>query len=920
MCSSDLSAAQLLQGFSDDDLDPLSISGLTASGGGQIAAQADGSWLFIPDPGFVGSVELSYTVNDGHGLSIGGQQLIVVKPPNSPGSGSVVIGAGGTPSAAVQGTPLTISHTLADADGLGPLTVNWSADGVPIAGANGFSFTPGQGQVGQVIRARISYLDGLQYAESSESLPTAPVANINDPASGTVTITGPTGTTPSQGELITASAVLVDPDGVTTPSYDWYADDVLLAGLGNGKAGVLLNQSHVGRRIRAVAVFTDGFGTVERVSSAPTDPILNINDAPVGSVSIVGPASVGINLLALPTLGDADGLGVFSYAWRANGVAIGGATGASYMITNADLGKTLSVAVSYTDGYGQLETVVSGATAAVGQPVVVNATGTIGNDLLVGNALNDSLRGGLGNDSLIGYTGNDLLVGGDGSDDLQGGDGSDLYLIELAKDHASAEVRDFGTSGVDEIRFADPGKTGTLTLFAGEVGLERAVIGTGTAAVANSSGTSSLNIDASAAPNGLTLVGNGGRNQLLGSNFNDSLLGGAGADDLQGRGGDDVYTVDNIGDAIIEGVGGGFDGVQSSVSFTLPANVEDLLLTGTAAINGSGNGLANTITGNGARNVLDGGGGLDLLVGGEGGDLYLVAVAADHPGAEISDGGINGVDELRFTADAGVLTLFAGDTGLEQVVLGTGSATAAVTTGKGAVGVNAAAVANALVLSGNDGNNVIIGTAFADRLQGRLGNDSLTGSAGADLFVFDTALNGTTNRDVITDFEPGIDRILLKASLFPGSGTVGSTLAADRFLAGPEVINGADANDMILLNTSTGVLAYDSDGSGKRPRSLSPSCHWGWRRWSPPPTSRSCFEAGSTAAGTRRSVVPPNPLNEQPQAVKSFLGEGSGTDHGDASQHIPMGTGCLFMLENNVAQESAATGRPQAGMKTQHTS
>ena len=157
-----IGAAQLLQGFSDDDLDPLSISGLTASGGGQIAAQADGSWLFIPDPGFVGSVELSYTVNDGHGLSIGGQQLIVVKPPNSPGSGSVVIGAGGTPSAAVQGTPLTISHTLADADGLGPLTVNWSADGVPIAGANGFSFTPGQGQVGQVIRARISYLDGLQ--------------------------------------------------------------------------------------------------------------------------------------------------------------------------------------------------------------------------------------------------------------------------------------------------------------------------------------------------------------------------------------------------------------------------------------------------------------------------------------------------------------------------------------------------------------------------------------------------------------------------------------------------------------------------------------------------------------------------------------------------------------------------------------
>jgi hypothetical protein len=130
--------------------------------------------------------------------------------------------------------------------------------------------------------------------------------------------------------------------------------------------------------------------------------------------------------------------------------------------------------------------------------------------------------------------------------------------------------------------------------------------------------------------------------------------------------------------------------------------------------------------------------------------------------------------------------------------------------------VNAASVLNPLVLGGNDGSNIMVGTAFADRFQARLGNDSLTGGAGADSFVFDTALNGTTNRDLITDFEPGVDRILLKASLFPGSGTAGTTLAADRFLAGPGVINGADANDMILLNTSTGVLAYDSDGSGKK--------------------------------------------------------------------------------------------------------
>ncbi|MFM9109354.1 MAG: hypothetical protein ACKOPN_01905 [Prochlorococcaceae cyanobacterium] len=533
-------------------------------------------------------------------------------------------------------------------------------------------------------------------------------------------------------------------------------------------------------------------------------------------MAIVGPASVGINLLALPTITDLDGVGSFTYQWRADGVAIAGATAATCLISAAELGKAIAVAVSYTDGYGQLETVLSGSTAPVAQPVVVSATGTAANNLITGNALADTLRGGLGDDTLIGYTGADLLVGGDGIDQLEGGDGGDLYLIELAKDHASAEVRDLGTGGIDEIRFADPGKTGTLTLLAAELGLERAVIGTGTAATANTAGTSSLTIDASLAPNALSLQGNAGRNQLLGTAFDDSINGGGDADDLQGRGGNDTYVVDNTGDTITELAGQGVDRVQSSVSVTLAANVEDLELTGTAAINGTGNGLANRLSGNGARNVLDGGAGLDLLLGGEGGDVYMVLATSDHTAAEITDTGLTGTDELRFAATTGTLSLYADDTGLEQVVIGSGTGTAAVTTGKTAVNVNAAAVPNGLLLGGNDGNNALTGTAFADRFQARLGNDSLTGGAGADTFLFDTTLNATSNRDVITDFLPGVDKILLKASLFTGTGAAGSSLTATAFLAGPGVAAATTANQRILLNTTTGVLAYDSDGTGKK--------------------------------------------------------------------------------------------------------
>jgi Ca2+-binding RTX toxin-like protein len=814
-----LTPAQLLQGFSDDDLDPLSVTGLTASGGGLIVSQADGTWQFVPTPGFVGPVELSYTIADGKGLSIGGQQMFVVRPPNNPGTGTVVIGS----ASAVQGTALTVAHTLADANGLGPLQVSWSADGVPIADATGFSFTPTQAQVGRVIRARISYSDGLGYAESAESLPTAPVANINDPATGTVSIIGLSNSTASQGQVLTTSHVLADLDGLTEVSYDWYADDVLLSGGGNGGAGgggvggtpLVLTQLHVGKRIRLVGTYTDGFGTVESVSSAPTAPILNVNDLPVGTVGIVGPASVGIPLQAAPAFSDPDGLGSFTYQWRANGVAIAGATASTYLTTSADLGRTLSVAVSYVDGYGQLESVVSAPTASVGQPVAVNATGTAANNLLLGNALNDTLRGGLGDDTLLAYGGADLLVGGDGVDKLDGGEGGDLYLMEVIKDHGAAEVRDLGTSGIDELRLADT-KTGTLTIFAGDVGLERVVIGTGTGSTAISTGAFALHIDASAAPNALSIFGNAARNTLLGSAFDDVLNGGGGPDDLQGRGGNDTYVVDNAGDVIIELAGQGVDRVQSSVTSTLAANVEDLELAGTAAINGTGNALANRILGNASRNVLDGAAGVDVLQGAEGGDLYLVSGVGDHLQAEFSDTGLAGIDEVRLAAASGSFVLFAGDTGIEQVVIGTGSAAAAVTSGRGAVNVNAAAVANGLLLMGNDGNNVIVGTAFADRLQGRIGNDTLTGGSGGDVFVFETALDAVGNRDALTDFQPGIDRIQLKASIFIGSGATGSTLAPGFFRAGPGAISGADADDRIILNTTTGQLAYDGDGSGRR--------------------------------------------------------------------------------------------------------
>ncbi|MFT4012794.1 MAG: calcium-binding protein [Paracoccus sp. (in: a-proteobacteria)] len=215
---------------------------------------------------------------------------------------------------------------------------------------------------------------------------------------------------------------------------------------------------------------------------------------------------------------------------------------------------------------------------------------------------------------LVGGAGNDVLRGTSAAEDLIGHAGNDSYHV---------------TAGDRVIEAANGGND---TVYAGftrgiEANVENLVL-TGAAAINGTGNALANQITGNAAAN--ILNGGAGNDTLNGGAGNDTLIGGLGTDRLIGGLGNDLYHVDHAGDVISELANQGIDTVRASVSYALSGNVENLVLVGTAATNGTGNKLANQISGNSAANALNGGAGNDTLNGGAGNDALIGGTGADR--------------------------------------------------------------------------------------------------------------------------------------------------------------------------------------------------------------------------------------------------------------------------------------------------
>ena len=491
---------------------------------------------------------------------------------------------------------------------------------------------------------RLTNIERLQFADQSVVL----VPGLNNEPLGLLTIDD---NTPTEDQLLTVSIASVtdadNPGGtITGPvSYVWQVEQRPGTGVfedivgQNGAGDVTATGTTftpgtelAGLVLRVKAVYKDANGVLETVFSAPTAPVVNVNDAPTGAPTINDATPTeGLALTVNPaTIVDPDGTttavaaGAFTFQWQqsVDGVLwtdIPGAIGQLFVPEQAQVGLLLRVAVSYVDDGGTTETVFSAATDIVGDLIfgtdaANTLIGTAGQDQIWGLGGADIITALAGNDTIFAGPGADRIDGGAGADTMWGETGNDIYIV----DNVGDQVLENPGEGTDTVQTS----LNTYTLPATDVE-NLTFIGVG-----NFTGTGNDLAN--------TINGGGGDDTLNGGLGNDTLNGAAGNGILTGGLGDDDVNGGADNDRLVATVGDGNDAYSGGTgidTYDLSATAAGAIVTTTSSTSAEtgtdtlagiesfiGSQGDDTITGNGSVNVIDGQGGNDTISAGGGAD------------------------------------------------------------------------------------------------------------------------------------------------------------------------------------------------------------------------------------------------------------------------------------------------------------
>jgi Ca2+-binding RTX toxin-like protein len=550
-----------------------------------------------------------------------------------------------------------------------------------------------------------------------------------------------------------------------------------------------------------------------------------------------------------------------SAAAHAPGEAIDGGAGTDTIRFTATMaGETLTLQAGVTAVEAAAIANAAGATTGT-TALNLDASNVATAMTLTGNDGANSIVGTAQSDSLIGNGGADTVIGGLGADRMDGGAGDDVLVLRSLAEYAAGESL-IGGAGADVLRFTSTNPGDVLTLTAAVSGLEAVALSD---ALGSTVGTLPLGINAAAVGTGLTLIGNDGDNTLIGTAQADTLLGNDGADTLVGGNGADRVDGGAGDDVLIVGTSGDFDAGESLIGgagtdtlrFTsttagqiltfvagaAPVGIEVFAIAdaagGTAgttnlSLNVAASATAVTLIGNDGNNTLTATAGADAILAnagndtvfagdgadtvdlGDGNDFLVLNTAAEHAIGETLAGGA-GTDTIRFasTTAGETLALLATTTGFEAVAIATATGT---TTGTTALNIDGSAVGNGLALTGNNGANIITGTAFADTIVANGGNDTimigdsahyaagetLSGGAGVDTILF----TSTTAGQVLTlaggAATSGIEAVTLGDASGATRGT--TPLSVDASSVG----NGLTITGNDGINTLTGTASADT--------------------------------------------------------------------------------------------------------------